>query len=442
MTRFSGSMQIGGASRGQVSAALSRQLILSNARGAIANNPRTRAAMAAPPTITVGTTAPGSTIIYPATPAAAADFMPVIRHYGGWRVYDNGAKAIYSRAATVNAAAAIDRTGLTNSAGTQNFAEFITDAPIFSIRVVAAAITTNLLTVKLIVDGQYVSLSGHSLLTGSFTNNYIQLDFTSAGGRTFRRIGIETADQNAIGGVYTSAIDTVFAPAEEEVPPIVVLTDSYGVGTGASAAVDSFAAQLRHYLGWPNVVVNATGGTGILARIGGNSNNALDRVNAGDIATLNPAAVIMAMGVNDASQINATTITRAAFQAQIPLTLAAVRAAAPNAALAVVGPWTPPSTNQTILGQVDDDIAAGVAAFADPRTFNIRSYRRYGYNYPTSQIVKPVLWGTGYSGAPSGSGPNDSYIGTDQVHALTGGHNALARWVASEFIAGLAAIAA
>lgn len=259
-------------------------------------------------------------------------------------------------------------------------------------------------TYRILVDGQYVSLTPTAPASINVLN-YIELDFTSAGGRAARRITIEGASASMLDGFYVAPTEGVYKPGGK-VLRAYVAGDSFTDGTSNSNYVhDGFARVMTDHLGIRDNWNGGIGGTGYLTT--GGQLTARGRVS--DIAAAAPDVAMICMGYNDApfSQAQVTT--------EVLLFLAAVRASAvlrdiPVFVFGSFGGRSGPSAAQLA---VEAGISAAVTAFADEKIFFI----------PVSADPNGAWFtGTGYTAATTGTGNADVYIGADGIHPSTAGH--------------------
>ncbi|MEY2854648.1 MAG: hypothetical protein RL030_1780 [Pseudomonadota bacterium] len=157
------------------------------------------------------------------------------------------------------------------------------------------------------VNDEFVSLTPVTVPNDGL-EYYYQIDFGSVG---TRRIDF-VAYNSRFGGVYGNLTDTI-APAQRRGPRMVVLSDSFGEGSGATYSVLSWISYLAEYLGWDDIVPSALGSTGMIA-VSAPKTNYIGRA-VRDVAGLRPSVVWVQQSLNDAASTAAAVV--AACQALV-----------------------------------------------------------------------------------------------------------------------------
>lgn len=267
------------------------------------------------------------------------------------------------------------------------------------------------------VNGEYVSLAGtNSAGTG---NQYMTLDFTSAGGRANREIELEIQQDQGFVGVYVGATERLSESARAEIRT-VSLGDSYVLGSAATVRGDGLHIRLADELGWTAHMNSGAGGTGWCANPASNYTFA-ERITNGDLL-LNGAvngAVVLGGSVND------RTFTAAAIQAACVVGLRSARQQiAAGVPIFLLGVFNAPVMvgATTSAAAMEAALAAAVAEVGDPLVYFIPVTGAYGGAW---------LTGTGWVGATQGNGNADVLL-AENTHPNTygcevlGGGNAAA----------------
>lgn len=347
------------------------------------NNPHSLPVMSTPPTVTAnGTSAPAGQT----NGVTISSFPNFYRQSGGTRVTAGRLKS-----------ASIATTG--GNIGSNNGDQasygryrFIADANKVTFRVSGTTAAY-----RFIVNGQYVSLAGTTTASPTQSpDQYITLDFTSAGGRAEREIILEVQTNCSFTGAYVGTTEKIFE-APESILRTVCLGDSYCYGSSATALGDGVDAVMADYLGWTNHINSGSGGTGWAT-----TNSAytfLQRIQNGDIALCGgtPDVVCLQGSINDKNAA-ASTVT-----ANCLAGLQAVRNLYPMAVIFVFGVWgASGGTGGTLsIAANEQAISDAVTAFADANTFFIPINGAYGGAW---------LTGTGTTSSPTGTGNADVWM--------------------------------
>lgn len=170
------------------------------------------------------------------------------------------------------------------------------------------------------VDGEYVSLTATSCTSGGALGT-IQLTFGSAAMREIEFILAGVGDEMRFSGAFIEQTASI-APVAPRGPKVIVMGDSFGEGTGATSAINSYPMILSDTLGWDDIITSSTGGAGLLATSSGTKLTYRQRF-ALDVAPFAPDILIIQGSINDSTQ------TTAAVSAELQLLIAEIRAALP-----------------------------------------------------------------------------------------------------------------
>lgn len=146
------------------------------------------------------------------------------------------------------------------------------------------------------------------------------------------------------GGIWVNHGDSVH-PAIRRGPRTVVMSDSFGEGTGLESYSNlSWIEAFAEYMGWDDVISSAVGGTGIIA---GNSPkvNFQDRC-VSDAAGVNADLIIIKMSVNDAGY------TPESIVSGIGTIISRIRSAGSNADVLVFSSTTSGGYGRLTLNQI------------------------------------------------------------------------------------------
>lgn len=381
-----------------------------------ANKDRARV-MSTPPTVT-----PTAGAVPGTYPAAYEYYLTANRsliavHGGVANSFQNAGFYWNVRAATSNLA------GTTYNPTAVGWYTFRTTSEKFAIKVLASN-----LPYRIKVDGQYVSLAGHTT-AGNTGAQYLLVDFTSAGGRKEREIAVEVQEEDTgFYGVYTAATDGITTPEYSE--RIVVGADSIGVGTVTDTANgtyfprgDGFSYVMSQILGVPDVWSSGISGTGWCNPAAG-SVALPDRI-VNDVCARDPIAALLSKGTND---YNTGYATNAQVKAAVTLAIARVRAVKPNLPLIITGIWggvTGPSATVTSMETAIKEAVDAAIAGGD---------RYVGFIPIATRTTKPLIFGTGRQTSTNGTGNSDWVIG-DGTHLTIAGNEYIAYFVTAEAIA-------
>lgn len=265
-----------------------KKIRVRNNRLILPNRLNIRSVMASPPTITVGTSSSYTSPFF--RPAAAtigtgvslgAPISDIFSYCRGALDPGSSASGVIFNNVTATTAPAYASSGFGVS--------FLHYGSAFELIFGA---NSNFYLVK--VDGQYVTLTPQYVgASGSF---YAKYDFGSVGLRRIDVIG----SYCSFSGVNIAQTDGLM-PAPIRGPRTIVLSDSFGNGSGATgAASNNFVAAIADALGWDDVWPSGVGGTGYLANNGGSSPTFRGRA-LRDVISYAPEVVWIVGSVNDDS---------------------------------------------------------------------------------------------------------------------------------------------
>ena len=314
--------QIDPAARGL---ALSRQAPLSPAQKLLILPQRVqvRQVMASPPTVTWASSCASITSprFVPAVASASAALNPLFRYRRGGAPVQAG--PAYPRYAEVKL------TSVNYGTATQSNVvgvPVLTDGAGVGI-CFGLANSSGPVTFK--IDGQYVSLTGHS---GANTGD-IEYGFVPLTDGNLHEVEVIGGAIVLFSGVSVPTTATLL-PATARGPLVVFLGDSGEEGTGATGPWNSMVVQFADALGWDDVRASAVGSTGMLNPGTTGKVNWLGRV-ATDVCPFAPDLVMLPASINDSGY------TAAQVSAQAGAIVAAIRACAPRAQIVMASAWTP-----------------------------------------------------------------------------------------------------
>ncbi|MBX7541742.1 SGNH/GDSL hydrolase family protein [Qipengyuania sphaerica] len=153
-------------------------------------------------------------------------------------------------------------------------------------------------------------------------------------------------------------------------PKVVFVGDSITEGTGAGSATDGWAIELAYRLGIDDPVVSALGGTGYLNRVADRPNF---REHISDVLDAfpgdRPDVVFVAGGINDCAFNSASDVGNEAlayFQE--------MRAAAPDMAIVVFGPFVGPAGYDPVLMNCAEAIFAAARSVPNTHTIDVSGW--------------------------------------------------------------------
>lgn len=410
---LTGALALGGCGKKaddpQATAVLSPQQIVARqverlATSAAVHNPFYNPIASPAPVLVTGTLTAGVTVAYAAASAGSLVSSAPFAYWGGTPL-------IYAGTYVRFPAATISSTDGNTGGGTQGTMWRVamrTNSPLVSIGVLGGY------KYRILVDDTYVSKTTTGVL-GVGGLQYLNLDFTNAGGARPRTIQVEGAQAGGFSGVSVAPSYNVWMPPAT--PKIVFVGDSFSTGAGATFDGNGLVRVAGDYLGVGNIVASGVGGTGyVIAPV--NTHNFAQRLS--DWTTKSPDIVMFAGGFNDADDT--------ALQPAVLSLLQSTRAALPNAILLVYGVWSGSTGPNAAVLSKENKISAAVTAFNDTNT-----------RFIAMATATDGAWvtGTGYTGAPSGTGNSNLVTSTDRIHPTDYGHSYLGVRIANSSLAAL-----
>lgn len=356
-----------------------------------------------------------------------------------------------------------------------------------TIVMVVKGLATNI-TAK--VNDQYVSLTPTAVPTNA-TLNFYSLTFSTVQERRIDFIGDNVLGAFKFGGFWVGATDTLY-PAQIRGPRIMMVGDSIVSSTGAGSSALGLPGAFAEYMGWDDVWQSGIGGTGL---INPGSYCTYGQRAATDIYPFAPDEVIISGFYND-SAFTAAAIQVALINliqgilTNLPTTRVTVFAPYVNtgsgfhggnpgfagtrtactAAVAsfnspqvkYIDPTTGPAPTTPQVATLTNSPGAGATTFTTstfltPGTTyqfpdGTRSFMisRSGFTATVDRVFSPqtsgtqitqvgncYLRGSGFVGAPTGSGNADLLVFTDDVHPSSAGHLALGIMLGEAYAANL-----
>ncbi len=300
-------------------------------------------------------------------------------------------------------------TGMKDRNGWTWEAEFSTDAETVEVNV----LPTGNSNIQIQIDEQYATSA--AIVPAAYSGSqFISCAFTS---RLPRRFRVRGTQASGFGGVNILPTESIWTQNNLPELLIAVTGDSYSEGQGVTSPYDPDAAwcvQLGLRLGLTDIRQVAVGGTGYV-NTGGGRSNIYQQINNWGFA---PDVIISAAGSND-SGYTAQQITAEAL-----LAFTTFRSIAPLAPIFVLGAWGENTGPSSAIIASENAVMAAFDQFNDPNSWFIPISTNEG-----SQSA--VLFGTGTTSAPNGTGNADFYI-TTPPHPNNLGHAYLGKRVAYE----------
>lgn len=260
---------------------------------------------------------------------------------------------------------------------------------------------------RLWIDDQPVTATMQNGTGGTNGRHYLHVNFGSS---AWRRVRIDV-DNQSVSGVNIGPTDTWLKDDGLDGLRLLVMSDSYGSGTGAAIAStgESWIGVCSRLLGCRDVAVATAGGTGLTAA--GSWGTYATRFAASAALLTSPPDVVIIQGSTNDNGATAGTVTAAATSL-----VSAVRAAYPSAYVAVLGLLYDTARSGAALTNHNEVIAVSGADLV----------------IDTVGGVEGAWWsGTGRVGSTTGSGNGDIFMSADGIHPTTAGHQHLGSRVAA-----------
>ncbi|HEY7268417.1 MAG TPA: SGNH/GDSL hydrolase family protein [Dehalococcoidia bacterium] len=276
---------------------------------------------------------------------------------------------------------------------------------------------------RLVVDGQYATPDEQKIAASDFAAHYLRVDF---GSRAVRRIRLEAANNLGLDGIVIGKGDSVWRPAEETGPRVIVFGDSVVEGQiGHGNIIDSFVHQLGWLMGWDDIWASGSGGTGYVnaGPQGSQRVKLRDRLQ-NDVIKYKPDMVILEGGFNDA------TFAKDEVAKEVSLVIGAIHRALPSTKVVVLSPWYASEQLTKDQGATREAVKAAALTSADVYidTFTGETFVR---GHSTGKGTGPWITGTGADGSPASNGNADAYISSDRMHPTPAGHTYFAQRLAA-----------
>jgi hypothetical protein len=368
-------------------------------------NPYQRAAMSAPPTITVSTSTDGT--LAPRTDLAngsgvTAAALNQVAWYGGVPTAKSSAYVAMPVASVLPSTSGNAGLPSTDLNSWQFANEIMTDA--------ATVEFCNFMhsgrKVMYQIDGQYVDFTGVAGTAASNADNFVKLAF---GARKVRRIRQLCSTHPSNGVTYPKslrcdALSTFWKPPQSDVVRVGWSGDSMSEGFNTSATIypipnAAWPVAACEILGFRDCRQLAVGSCGYISDNGAARSKLRDQMPRW--ANQAPFDLfVFANGYNDASN------SAAAITAEVLYDLQLCRATYPGIPIVVLGCQAGAGGPAALQITCEGAINAAVTAFNDPLC-------KFA---PVSTDAPPWYSGTGKVGATTGAGNSDIYVDTDGAH--------------------------
>ena len=314
--------------------------------------------------------------------------------------------------------------------------------------------------ITLIADGQYatskwadtaISSTGTLGNVLSYYNCFTKFDFGSVATRRISLYGV-TSDVGPCA-LAIGPDDTIAAWDRSLEPSFCAMADSYGQGASYNWPTGGPFYVAASLLGIPHVDVNAMGGTGYAPVQSpfaytlnpGNIFGARlpDSVNAAPDLFMTGGSINDDYGIASPPLYPTVASSNTAFENAVQSYYQNLRTALPNSVIGAMGPWAPKQSIPTSpiaqgkLNVIQQTLQSITAPWVLIDNLNGGWTNSSGASGPQTG---PWQTGTGNSGAPTGVGNGDIYVGPDGTHPTPLGHEYLGRMLASNLAAAILAL--
>lgn len=272
--------------------------------------------------------------------------------------------------------------------------EFETTSDVVQIKSRAAATNPN--QGIILVNGRFVAETRTTTTTAAGSWTRMRLTFPSTGFRRIQLISFNPPN-GAFGGVGVTTGHSVIRPTYIPQRRIAIIGDSLTNGSGVAPAgateSETYALRLAYLLGADQVILAGIGGTGWVQQAAGETQSHFG-ARVAPVVAMDPDVIIFMGSRNDTT----ATGVQAAVEAAL------------DACTSVPEVYLTGTITKT--GFTAQNAAVKAGADAKGRKFI---------------DLAGIIYGTGKSGATTGDGNADFFIGTDGVHPTHEGHKYIAR---------------
>jgi lysophospholipase L1-like esterase len=187
-----------------------------------------------------------------------------------------------------------------------------------------------------------------------------------------------------------SACEARLEAAPNGLPTVAIVGASYTAGVGPGEAAQSWAVLLARALRW-NAVVYGVSGVGYVRAGAGDHGPVIRMLTRIGLSALDPALVIVQAGHDDSD------VPASLERQRVGQVIAAIRAAAPRAKIALLTVFTGPSGPTPALDRTNDAIIAAALA-ADPGVIIMNPLAGWSYAHAHGGL-HPTAAGDGWIAA-------------------------------------------
>lgn len=269
---------------------------------------------------------------------------------------------------------------------------FETNAEQVELRHIAASSSAKFGLIR--VNGRFVSMTAETVAAAGGSTFTRKLTFIDSRPRLIEVFS--AMPRGGFAGIYATPNRYVTRPKRKALTTVGLIGSSILDGALTVGNMETYGIRLAHMLGADRIILGGIGTTGYLAT-GASGNRYRDRI-AGMLAQ-NPDVLIFDGSRND------STFGAAELTAEVQYVLDATASVPERYGLSIITSGT--------YAAVNTAVKAGFASRGVPYA-----------------DISGMIFGTGFSGAPTNDGNADVYIGTDGVHPTALGHAKLADWYA------------